>query len=109
MPIDPKEDDYEDFVAACLIGLGYFIETNLHLRAGTTEVLELDIVATPVDDPLEGRVLLDAKSGKSGFADIFKMSGWMNYLESITVRIVDLMCSGSRGQHSITLVSWESI
>jgi len=80
LPADPKEDDYEDLVAACLIGLGYFIETNLHLRAGTTEVLELDMVATPVGDSLEGTVLLDAKSGKSGFADIFKVSGWMHYL-----------------------------
>jgi hypothetical protein len=81
LPIDPKKAAYEDLVAGCLIALGYFIETNLHLREGTTEGLELDVVATPVDDPLEGRILLDAKSGKSGFGDIFKMSGWMHYLD----------------------------
>lgn len=80
LPKKPKGDDYEDLVGAYLIALGYFIETNLHLREGTVEILELDIIATPATNPLTDALLLDAKSGKSGFADIFKMFGWMKYL-----------------------------
>lgn len=81
LPKKPKGDDYEDLVGAYLIALGYFIETNLHLREGTVEILELDIIATPTMNPLTDALLLDAKSGKSGFADIFKMYGWMKYLD----------------------------
>jgi hypothetical protein len=80
LPKKPKGDDYEGLVSAYLIALGYFIETNLHLREGTVEILELDIIATSAVDPLKNVLLLDAKSGKSGFADIFKMYGWMQYL-----------------------------
>ncbi|RMH27506.1 MAG: hypothetical protein D6692_07590 [Planctomycetota bacterium] len=81
LPKNPHGEDYEDLVGAYLLALGYFIETNLHLREGTVEILELDIIATPTTNPLSEAVLLDAKSGKSGFADIFKMFGWMKYLD----------------------------
>lgn len=80
LPQKPTGDDYEDLVAAYLIALGYFIESKLHLRKASVEVAELDIIATPVKNPLTEAVLLDAKSGKSGFADIFKLYGWMTYL-----------------------------
>jgi len=79
LPTKPDGDEYEDLVGACLLALGYFVETNLHLRDGTVEILELDVIATPATSPLTA-ILLDAKSGKSGFADVFKMFGWMQYL-----------------------------
>lgn len=80
LPQDPKAETYEDLIAACLTGLGFFIEANLHLRDQSTEVLELDVVATPVTNPLNETLLLDAKSGKSGIADMFKMFGWRSFL-----------------------------
>ena len=67
LPKDPKDDQYEDLITACILGLGYFVESNLHLREESTEVLELDVVATPVDDPRTGTVLLEAKSGSSRY------------------------------------------
>lgn len=80
LPSDPKELTYEDLITACLTGLGFFVEANLHLREDTTEILELDIVATPVKNPIDDVLLLDAKSGKTGIADIFKMFGWRIFL-----------------------------
>lgn len=82
LPEDPREADYEDLVASCLLGLGFFIETSLTLREETTEVLELDVVATSAADPLNHSVLVDTKSGGGGgFKDVFKMFGWMTYLK----------------------------
>lgn len=81
LPKKPKGEDFEDLVGAYLLSRGYFIEANLHLREGSVEILELDIIATPPVNPLTDAILLDAKSGKSGFADIFKMYGWMKYLD----------------------------
>ena len=83
MPIrfpDLKGDAYEDLLVAILFSHGFFVEANLHLRSGGREVLELDVVATPVEDPIEKAILLDAKSGKSGIADLFKIYGWKQYL-----------------------------
>jgi len=80
LPSEPRESTYEDLIAACLTGLGFFVEANLHLRDETTEILELDVVATPVISPLDDVLLVDAKSGKTGIADIFKMFGWRIFL-----------------------------
>ncbi len=80
LPSEPREASYEDLITACLTGLGFFVEANLHLREETTEILELDVVATPVENPIEGVLLLDAKSGKTGIADIFKVFGWRTFL-----------------------------
>lgn len=81
LPRSPRDSDYEDLVSATLIGLGYFVEASLKLKEDTTEVLELDAVATSSKSPLEHSVLVEAKSGSSaGIRDMFKMFGWMTYL-----------------------------
>jgi len=80
LPSEPKDKDYEDFVTSCMLTLGYFVETNLTLKEGKAEVAELDIVATPVDDPVHGAILIEAKSGKSRFSDVFKTAGLKEYL-----------------------------
>lgn len=81
LPLTPKKETYEDLITACLVGLGYFVEANLHLRDNTTEILELDVVATPIKSPVDGVILFDAKSGKSGLADVFKLFGWRTFLQ----------------------------
>jgi hypothetical protein len=80
LPSNPKQEAYEDLIVACLSSLGFFVEAHLHLRDGGTEVLELDVVATPVNDPLDDVVLLEAKSGDTGFSDIFKLYGQKQFL-----------------------------
>jgi hypothetical protein len=81
LPSKPTPDDFEDFVAACLLGLGYFIETNITLKEGTTEVLQLDVVASPSGNNFLRRRVYDAKTGKLSFRDLFTLYGWMQYLK----------------------------
>lgn len=80
LPDKPTGKQYEDFVSACLSALGYFIETRIVLKPGKSQILELDVVATPSGDAFRDRMLVDAKSGDWGFKDVFKIYGWMNYL-----------------------------
>ena len=80
LPKDPKDKQYEDLVAAALMALGYFSETRIILKKGSSEVLELDAVATPTGDAFASRALVEAKSRKWGFADLFKVYGQMTYL-----------------------------
>jgi hypothetical protein len=80
LPKDPTDLQYEDFVGAFLLSRGYFIEPRLKLREGGVEVLELDFVTTPLNEKYLERVLVDAKSGDWGFSDVFKISGWVNFL-----------------------------
>lgn len=82
LPIEPRDDNYEDLVVACFMGLGFFVEANLTLRSGKTEMLQLDLAATAVEAPLDNNVLLEAKSGATGFGDIFKVFGWKTYLNA---------------------------
>jgi len=77
LPDKPLESDYEDLLAATLLALGYFCERSLHLREESTEVLELDVLATPSRDEEAGRIVFEAKSGKTGLGDLFKIFGWM--------------------------------
>jgi hypothetical protein len=76
LPPAPRDAQYEDFVSAWLSALGYFIET----RVRKYNVLELDVVATSSVDSAN-RLLIEAKSGRWGFADLFKVFGWRSYLD----------------------------
>ena len=75
LPQNPQRGVYEDFISAWLSALGYFIETHVQQR----NVLELDVVGSDFDDPPR-RILFEAKSGGSGFSDLFKVFGWRTYL-----------------------------
>lgn len=48
--------------------------------ANPEQVLELDVVTTKMDGDHFDRQLIEIKSGKCGFPDIFKVRGWMDYL-----------------------------
>jgi hypothetical protein len=80
LPADPKNLMYEDFVGAWLSALGYFTETRIRQFIEKQNVLELDAVISNVADPPD-RMLVEAKSGSWGFADVFKVYGWRSYLE----------------------------
>jgi hypothetical protein len=71
--------ELEDYVAGLFQAAGYFVERGIHERAGT-DVLELDAVATRYDTPMPTSVLVEAKGGRWGFPDLFKVVGWMQYL-----------------------------
>lgn len=76
LPENPTDLVYEDFVAAWLSALGYFIETRIREH----NVLELDVVASDMSLP-PVRTLVEAKSGSWGMPDMFKVYGWRMYLE----------------------------
>lgn len=73
-------DDLEDFVAALYQSAGYFVEKSLQERA-PDEVLELDLVATYYSPKSSAAVLAEVKGGGWGYPDVFKVVGWMNYLD----------------------------
>lgn len=81
LPQKPDGDQYEDYVAAALRALGYFTETRLVLRDKQKEVLELDIVATPVAAGPSEQELFEAKREGINFPNVFKLFGQRMYLQ----------------------------
>ncbi len=80
LPREPTGEQYEDLVAACLKVLGYFTETRVVLRENKKEVLELDVVATPVGKTSQNRQLFEAKKDAANFPSVFKLYGQRMYL-----------------------------
>ncbi|MHC1623150.1 MAG: hypothetical protein ACXQTR_00995 [Candidatus Methanospirareceae archaeon] len=78
-PESPHE--LEDYVAALFQSAGFFVEKNIIERDSHTEILELDVVATNYDEDIPFSVLAEVKSGQWGFPDLFKLIGWMKYLQ----------------------------
>ena len=79
-PTSPTGEQYEDYISATLRALGYFIETRIILRDQKKEVLELDIVATPVGRSGEERELYEVKKAGINFSNLFKLYGQRLYL-----------------------------
>ena len=77
-PRDAKE--LEDYVAALFQASGHFVETQVIQRDGGAEVLEADVLATSYAGDGPEVVLGEAKSGRWGYGDIFKVYGWMTHL-----------------------------
>src|SRR5690349_2590420 len=71
--------ELEDYVAGLFQAAGYFVERGIHERS-FTDILELDAVATRYDAPAPTSILVEAKGGRWGFPDVFKVVGWMHYL-----------------------------
>jgi hypothetical protein len=90
LPKSPDGDQYEDYVAACLRALGYFTETRLVLRDKHKEVLELDIVATPVGGGSADRALFEAKRDGINFPNVFKLFGQRIYLQISSASLVSM-------------------
>lgn len=73
-------DELEDYVAALFQASGHFVEKHI-VERDPADLLELDIFATNyATDPVVRR-LIEVKGGKWGYTDLFKVVGWMRYLE----------------------------
>ncbi len=80
LPELPVGKQFEEFLAAYFQASGRFVERSVIDRQ-EEEVLELDIIATDYQQGTAPELLLiEAKSGKWGFGDIFKLRGWLHYL-----------------------------
>jgi hypothetical protein len=79
LPELPQGIEFEEYISAHLQAAGYYVERHIVERE-TKEVLELDIIATDYDQSPPDIALIEVKSGDYGFADLFKVRGWMHYL-----------------------------
>jgi hypothetical protein len=80
LPDDPRDVDFEEYVAAVCQAAGLFVELNL-LERETVDLLQLDVLTTAYDQALPILRLIEAKSGKNwGSTDIFKVRGAMHHL-----------------------------
>jgi hypothetical protein len=90
LPKAPDGEQYEDLVTATLKALGYFTEPRLTFREGTHEVLELDVVATPLGQAGKARQLFEAKKEAPSFSNVFKLFGQRMYLDISQACLVGL-------------------
>ncbi len=79
LPDLPKEKEFEEYISAFFQSGGNYIERNI-IEREVEEVLELDIITTDYCSSPPEIKLLEVKSGKWGFPDLFKVRGWMDYL-----------------------------
>jgi len=75
----PKGKEFEEYISAFFQSDGYYIERNI-IEREAEEVLELDIVTTDYCSSPPEIKLLEVKTGDWGFPDLFKVRGWMDYL-----------------------------
>jgi len=80
LPEMPKGKEFEEYISAFFHASGdYYIERNV-IEREVEEILELDIITTDYNSSIPCNALLEVKSGSWGFPDLFKMRGWMDYL-----------------------------
>jgi hypothetical protein len=79
LPDFPKGKEFEEYVSAFFQSSGDYVERNI-IERKIEEVLELDIITTDYRLTPPGIKLLEVKSGDWGFPDLFKVRGWMDYL-----------------------------
>ena len=75
--VPKKAVEREEYVAALFQAARYFVEKNVVEREPDGNILELDAVVTAYETVPPETVIVEAKSGSWGFADIFKVLGWM--------------------------------
>lgn len=81
LPELPKGDEFEEYVSAYFQCGGFYVDRRLKAR-GADEILELDIITTDYRRKTVPDIrLLEVKSGGWGFSDIFKVKGWMVWLQ----------------------------
>lgn len=79
LPKFPKAYEFEEYVAAYLQAGGQYVERNI-VERDKVDILELDIVSTDYDYDPPAISLIEVKSGNWSSADVFKIRGWMEYL-----------------------------
>ena len=80
LPDIPEGKWLEDFVAAFFQTAGQYVERGI-IQRETEEVLELDLITTAYTDSMPTHLLTEVKSGGWGFPDLFKLRGWLHYLQ----------------------------
>jgi hypothetical protein len=76
----PKEADYEDYLSAYLQAGGLYVERKTILREEGEDLLELDLITTNFQKDASEKLLIEIKSGNWGAPDVFKIKGWLIFL-----------------------------
>ncbi len=77
---NPIEYDYEDYIASYFQTGGLYVERSI-IHREREEILELDIIITDFEEGKASKKLVEIKSGKWGFNEIFKVKGWLVFLD----------------------------
>ena len=80
LPDHPRQTEFEEFVSAILQCSGAFVERQIKERE-RRDVLELDVVITYLNEDQNFVRIVEVKSGDWGCEDLFKLAGWMQYLD----------------------------
>lgn len=89
LPDAPRETEFEEFISAFVQCSGRFVERNIRERS-PNDICELDIVATDHTDTDSKAIIIEVKSGKCGFNDIFTLKGKAIFLGVADVLLVSL-------------------
>ncbi|QKW39946.1 hypothetical protein HUT06_42840 [Actinomadura sp. NAK00032] len=73
-------NELEDYIAALFQASGHFVEKQI-VESDPADVLELDIFTTDYSSDELLHRLIEVKGGNWGYNDLFKVIGWMRYLE----------------------------
>jgi hypothetical protein len=84
LPMLPKGKELEEYIAAHFNCAGVYVDRSLIMRTGSgkghAEILELDLNVTNYLVTPPEMVLVEVKSGDWGMSDVFKIRGWMDFL-----------------------------
>ncbi len=98
LPSIPKDEFYEDYVAAVLSIGGLFVERRLILNR-PINILELDVVTTRLKQDAVEKTLSEIKSAGWGLTDVFKVRGWLDYLKYNKASFVSLDSPNGHNPH----------
>jgi hypothetical protein len=80
LPILPEGREFEEFLAAYFQAHGLYVERHVTDRQ-QKDILEIDFITTKYEQNHAPIMCLhEVKSGDWGFSDIFKIRGWIDYL-----------------------------
>ena len=80
LPDLPEGREFEELISAYFQIGGYYIERNI-IERRSEEILEIDLILTNYCGDIPEIYLVEAKSKSWGYADVFKVRGWMDYLK----------------------------
>lgn len=78
----PDLYDYEDFVSAYLLIGGYALDRSIPMKVDNAgDIFEVDILSHQFRPDRDNKMLIEIKSRKWSLDDVFKVRGWMDYLD----------------------------
>lgn len=89
LPSLPKDEFYEDYVSAIFAACGLFVERRISLNE-PVNILELDIVTSEIHSNKTEKTIVEIKSGQWGLTDVFKIRGWLDYLQYSNAAFIGL-------------------